>query len=174
MRDARVAFRAPRPSDAAQLWSLVPEVGLETNSCYAYLLLCSHFADTALVAIDEGAGAAGRILGFVLGYRPPTTPDQVFVWQIGVAPAARGTGLGGRMLGELLARCADARFLSATVSPDNAASLALFRGIARRAGVDCTESPCFPASLFPSPHPDENLLKIGPLPATLAPPLPAR
>jgi L-2,4-diaminobutyric acid acetyltransferase len=162
MGDARLAFRPPRSSDAAQIWSLVPEIGLEQNSCYAYLLLCSHFADTGLVA-----EARGEISGFVLGYRPPTSHEQLFVWQIGVAPRARGTGLAGRMLSELLARHpnTDARFLSATVSPDNAASLALFRGVARRAGVTCTEAPCFPAPLFPSKHPDENLLTIGPLPA---------
>jgi len=154
-------LRAPSAGDARDIWRGLPAIGnLERNSAYAYLLLCTHFADTGIVA-EEG----GRIAGFVLGYRPPVDPSSMFVWQVGVAPEARGHGLGGRMLEAVLARpgCQGVRFLAATVSPDNAASLALFRGFARRRGVACEESPCFPGALFPEPHPDENLLRIGPL-----------
>lgn len=159
--DVGLRLRPPRLSDAARIWSLVPEIGLEVNSCYAYLLLCSHFADSAIVA--ESGGEPGELVGFVLGYRPPTAPDELFVWQVGVVARMRGTGLAGRMLAELVAR-ARARFVSATVSPDNAASLALFRGLARRAGAPCRAATWFPSALFATPHPDEDLLKIGPLP----------
>lgn len=161
MSDSRMILRPARPDDAAAIWRALPDIGnLERNSAYAYLLLCSHFAETSLVA-EQG----GEVAGFVLGYRPPVQPTAMFVWQVGVAPQARGHGLAGRMLDAVLALpgCRDVKYLTATVSPDNAASLALFRGFARRHGVPCEEAPCFPGKLFPEPHPDENLLRIGPL-----------
>lgn len=163
MSDLGLIVRRPRPEDAAAIWRLLPAIGgLERNTAYAYLLLCSHFADTSIVA-----ERAGEVVGFVAGYRPPTQPEAVFVWQVGVAPSARGQGLGGRMLDGVLAMpgCRDVRYLTATVSPDNEASLALFRGFARRRQVPCEEGPGFPAPLFPEPHPDENLFRIGPLSA---------
>lgn len=156
-----VTLRAPVVSDAASIWNLLPEVGnLERNSAYAYLLLCSHFAATSVVAEHDHA-----LAGFVLAYRPPTEPSSLFVWQVGVAPHARGGGLGTRMLDGVLARdaCEGVTHLTATVSPDNLASLALFRGFARRRGVACAIGTGFPAPLFPAPHPDEDLLRIGPL-----------
>jgi L-2,4-diaminobutyric acid acetyltransferase len=161
MTTARTTFRPPRPADAARVWRMVPAVGeLERNSAYAYLLLCTHFADTSLVA-----EADGELIGFVLGYRPPTQPSSVFVWQIGVAPEARGVGLGRRMLDVLLRGpgCRGARDLCATVSPDNVASRALFHSWARRRGARCVEAPCFEPELFPEPHPAEHLLRIGPV-----------
>lgn len=165
MSSDRMGFRPPQPSDAAQIWKAIEAIGgLERNSAYAYLLLCSHFADTGIVA-EEHDGKGGNIVGFVLGYRPPSQPTSLFVWQVGVVPHVRGQGLGRRMLEAVLAlpRNQDIRFLCATVSPDNAGSLSLFRGFARRQNVPCEEGPCFPAKLFPEAHPDENLLRIGPL-----------
>ncbi|MEZ4368003.1 MAG: hypothetical protein R2939_17245 [Kofleriaceae bacterium] len=57
---------------------------------------------------------------------------------------------------------ADARFLTATVAPDNAASQALFRGYARRHELPVAELAGYPASLFPADHAPEPLLRIGP------------
>lgn len=159
--DPAISLRPASPADAAPLWRLIGDVGtLERNSCYAYLLLCAHFGATCLMA-ERG----GRLVGFVLAYRPPSDPDQVFVWQVGVAPEARGAGLGGRLLEALVAQpaCAGVRYLTATVSDDNAASMKLFTGFARRRGVACEVGPGFPAALFAEPHEDENLLRIGPL-----------
>jgi L-2,4-diaminobutyric acid acetyltransferase len=155
-----VILRSPAPSDGATLWRLVRDVGsLELNSAYAYLLLAAHFPDTCLIAEEDGAP-----LGLVVGYRPPADPEAVFVWQVGVAPDARGRGLGGRMLHELLARAAlgGARYLTATVSPDNEASRALFRSVARNLGTECRIEPCFESRHFPEPHPAEELFRIGP------------
>jgi L-2,4-diaminobutyric acid acetyltransferase len=157
----QLSLRSPALADAARIWRALPTIGsLERNTPYAYLLLCSHFASTGIVGELDG-----ELAGFVLGYRPPSDPQAVFVWQVGVAPAARGQGVGGRLLEALLERpgCRDARWLLATVTGDNAASLALFRGFARRRGAPCQETRGFDSPLFPEPHPDENLLRIGPL-----------
>jgi L-2,4-diaminobutyric acid acetyltransferase len=154
-----LTLRPARVEDGRRIWRLLGEVsGLERNSCYAYLLLCSHFADSCVVA-----ERAGELVGFVLAYRPPNDRAALFVWQIGVAPAARGLGLGRQLLDALVAlpACRDARFLTATVSPDNGPSLALFRGFARARSVACEEGAGFSAGLFAEPHPDENLLRIG-------------
>lgn len=160
-----MAFRGPEPRDAAPMWSLVRDSGaLDLNSPYAYLLVCSHFAGTSVVA-----EAGGRLVGFVASYRPPPKPETVFVWQIGVDAAARGQGLGGRLLSAVLERpgCRGVRFLEATVTPSNDASRALFEGFARRRGAPCREEPGFGSELFPAdpPHEPEGLLRIGPFPA---------
>jgi L-2,4-diaminobutyric acid acetyltransferase len=155
-----VIVRAPTAADAAPMWRLLGRIGeLERNSCYAYLLLCSDFADTCLVAEEDG-----HLLGFVLAYRPPARPDEVFVWQVGVALEARGAGLGGRLLDALLAApgCATARFLTATVAATNAPSRRLFGAVARRRGAAFEVGPRFDSSLFADPHEAEDLVRIGP------------
>lgn len=157
-----LVLRAPVVTDGARVWRLLAQIGgLERNTCYAYLLLCSHFADTSLVA-----EAGGKLWGVVMAYRPPSQPDDLFVWQVGVAPEARGTGLGRRMLKALWERpaCRGARYLTATVSPDNTASLALFDSVARHRGAPRVVEPGFPSNVFAEPHPDENLIRIGPWP----------
>ena len=44
------------------------------------------------------------MLGFVKGYRPPTDPSVIFVWQVGVDDAARGKGIAGKMIHTLAKR----------------------------------------------------------------------
>ncbi len=157
-----IAIRHPTVDDGAALWHLIGELdGLERNTCYAYLLLCSHFAGSSLVAERNGA-----LVGCVLGYRPPSQPDAAFVWQIGVHSDARGTGLGTRLLSEFMNLPAhrECQFLEATVGTTNQASRALFRGFARKRGVPCEEGPGYPAALFaPASHEDEDRFRIGPL-----------
>lgn len=134
---------------------------LDVNSVYVYLLIGEHFSRTSVVAETDG-----QLAGFISGYPVPDKPDTVFVWQVGVADAGRGQGIATRMLLEILRRpaCAQVRYLNTTISPSNAASMALFRGLARRLGTDVTETELFPASLFggSAEHEPEILFRIGP------------
>lgn len=154
-------FRHPGPHDAMPIWHLIGEIsGLERNTCYAYLLLCSHFAEGSLVATHEG-----KPIGFVLGYGPPKDPDTMFVWQIGVHQNMRGQGLAGALLSRFaeLHQYRECNFLEATVGSRNEASQALFQSFARRRGVSSSQCAGFPAYLFPDAHEDEDLYRIGPL-----------
>lgn len=142
------------------MWSLVRASRvLDLNSPYAYLLVCSHFAATSAVA--ERAGA---LVGFVAAYAPPGRPDTLFVWQIGVAEAARGCGLATRLLRHAV-DSAGYRYLEATITASNRASWALFQGFARRRAAAFRETAGFAATHFPQglAHEAETLVRIGPL-----------
>lgn len=159
-------FRQPTVEDGPAIWQLVIDAGtLDRNSSYAYLLLCRDFAETCVVA-ERG----GTLLGFLTGYRPPTRPEAVFVWQIGVSEKARGEGLASALLDHLLLSdgCRGVRFLETTVAPSNEASRALFRSLARRLEAELEESPGFAADLFPEGgHEAEPRLRIGPFDASI-------
>jgi L-2,4-diaminobutyric acid acetyltransferase len=156
-----VKFRRPLATDAARVAALVEKTGvLDVNSPYAYLLLCTDFAQTGAVAEE-----AGEVVGFVLGYRPPGRPEAYFVWQVAVSEDQRGCGLAGRMVEWIVAGLvADGvRFLEATVTPSNRASWSLFEGFARRAGAPFRHGPGFASDLFPdADHEEELRIRIGP------------
>ncbi|MDY7092998.1 MAG: diaminobutyrate acetyltransferase [Acidobacteriota bacterium] len=155
-------FRHPQMEDGSDLWRLVGDAGtLELNSAYTYVLMATHFADTCLLAESD----EGEPLGFVVAYRPPTHPEAVFVWQVAVAPEARGQGLGRRLLEELVARTAEdgVRYLEATVTPDNEPSRKLFRSFARELDTECRVEDFMGQEVFPQDHEAEDLFRIGPI-----------
>lgn len=155
-------LRCPQIADAVQLWRLVRESPfLDPNSCYTYLLLCSDFADTCVVACD-----GTELGGFVTAYRPPRRPDVIFVWQIGVAASARRRGLGKRLLRHLVCipGCRGVRFLEATVTRSNEPSRRLFEAFAADLAVPLEQRRGFRDEDFgPAGHETEELLSIGPL-----------
>lgn len=156
-------LRHPQVGDGSALWRLVQTSGgLDLNSCYAYLLLSTHFAEHCLVAEQDGA-----IIGLVAAYQPPSSPDAVFVWQIGVALGSRGSGLARRMLDALIELPAhrSTRYLEATVTQSNVPAHRLFAGLARDHGVPIERKPWFDASLFTfEEHESEDHYRIGPFP----------
>lgn len=161
--ETAIEIRAPRMEDAAGIHRLVEESGvLDVNSPYAYLLVCTDFADTSVVADRDG-----EVVGFVAAYRPPPQPDTVFVWQIGVAESARRQGLGRRMLAATVRRegCDDVRYLDTTITPSNAASRHLFESFASAENAEIHRSEAyFPASAFgEGSHEAEDRYRIGPL-----------
>ncbi len=155
----KTTFRRAEPSDGKAMYELVKEMGgLELNTSYFYILFCIDFADTCVVAEVDG-----KLAGFVLGHRPPPRPDAIFVWQVGVAPWMRKQGLARRLLEAFIEQNPDARWLEASVTPDNTASRKLFKSVARDRGVDCDITDYMPAELFPDGHEAEDLFRIGPL-----------
>jgi len=158
---SKLLLREPGISDGAALHRLVRACPpLDLNSPYAYLLLCAHHARTCVVA-ESPAG----LVGFISAYRPPATPEVIFVWQVAVASAARGQSLARRMLEHLLAQPAldGWRWLETTVTPSNTASRRVFETLAVRLNADSKERTFFSAEDFQDPHHEpEMLIRIGP------------
>ncbi|HEV2767420.1 MAG TPA: diaminobutyrate acetyltransferase [Acidimicrobiales bacterium] len=159
-------LRAPVAGDAAPMWRLAVDTGaLDVNSPYAYVLVCTHFASTSLVAVDPEE--LKDLVGFAAAYRTPDDLDVLFVWQVGISAERRGAGLGGRLLRGLLAQPGNrgVRWLDATVTPSNRASERLFHSFAQSLGVACEPTGSYPPELFPGGnHEPEVLYRIGPLP----------
>lgn len=154
-------LRKPVPTDGASVHALVASCPpLDPNSLYCNLLQCTHFAETSALA-----ELGGDVAGFVSGYRPPVHPDSLFVWQVAVAPAARGQGLGKRLMLDILARPdnSSVRFLRTTITGDNVASWAMFEGLARELGAPTRRQLLFDAGRhFAGRHDSEYEFIIGP------------
>nr|WP_280265262.1 diaminobutyrate acetyltransferase [Nocardia wallacei] len=156
-----VVIRTPQVSDGATMWQIaVDSQVLDANTSYAYLLWCRDFAATSVVA-EIGS----EIAGFVTGFLRPEAPETVFVWQVAVDHAFRGRGIGVAMLEGLVDNVAGqgVSTLETTVSPDNAASLAMFAALARRRGAELTRESLFTPEDFPDGHESEDLYRIAPL-----------
>ncbi|MGK7346360.1 MAG: diaminobutyrate acetyltransferase [Candidatus Nitrospinota bacterium M3_3B_026] len=159
--EAPVALRGPERADGKSLYDLVRSCPpLDVNSVYAYYLVAEHFAGTSVVAEVNG-----RTAGFVSAYIPPGREDTLFVWQVAVSPDARGRGLAGRMLREILSRPAlgKIRHVETTITPSNEASKRLFSRLAERLGCGVEKEIFIPAEWFgEGSHEEEVLFRIGP------------
>ncbi len=159
----RITYRYSRTEDGKRIWSLIDRIGtLERNTGYYYALFAREFAKTCVVAEHQG-----ELVGFVVGFRPPERPNSVFVWQVGVSPDFRGHRIATGLLVNLLDRTG-ADHLEATVSEDNTASCALFRGLGRKLNIPCRTEACFESQHFVEDHEPEELFRIGPVSARSA------
>jgi L-2,4-diaminobutyric acid acetyltransferase len=163
-----IRYRGAAPEDGRSLHRLVDDGGvLELNTTYSYVLMCDHFAATTVIAEHGIAANGGAPVGFVTAYRPPSRPEAVFVWQIGVHPSMRGRGVARGLLDFLVRRpaCRGVRFLEATVTPNNVPSRRLFTSFARHRGASFEWSDGYPGALFGAAddHEPEHLIRIGPL-----------
>ena len=159
--DPQILIENPTIGDGPDLWRLARDGGgLDLNSPYTYLLWCRDFSGTSVVA-----RAGENAVGFVTGYRRPDADDTLFVWQVAVNPKYRGQRIGVRMLegiGDLIDKLG-CRYMEATVTPDNTASLRMFASFARARGAELVKSEGFDSTLFPDNHQPEDLIRIGPL-----------
>ena len=164
MSFATVKLRQPTDGDGHALNQLVARCQpLDTNSVYCNLLQCTDFADTAIAAEN----ADGNLVGFISGYRPPARPDTLFVWQVAVDSSMRGQGLALRMLLALIERVAaqGVRFIETTITPNNAASQALFLKAFNQLRISHSTSVLFSSQKhFAGQSEDEVLYRAGPLP----------
>jgi L-2,4-diaminobutyric acid acetyltransferase len=155
------SIRMPELRDGTKVWALIEASGaLDGNSLYCNLLQCSHFAATCALAEKDG-----EILGWMSGYTLPERPDTLFVWQVCVAEAARGQGLGRKLIAAVLERpgCADVRHVECTITKANAPSWALFRKVAQGLDADLTSQPQFLREAhLNGQHDSEIRVTIGP------------
>jgi L-2,4-diaminobutyric acid acetyltransferase len=162
MQATEIALRSPRAEDGAAVYQLIANCPpLDTNSMYCNLLQCAHFSATSVAA-----EADGEIVGFISGYIQPDKPDTLFIWQVAVGEKARGQGLAGRMLKEILARpaCEAVRFIETTITPDNQASWALFESLTKKLNTELNRSVMFDRQQhFAGQHETEMLARIGPV-----------
>lgn len=163
----KIHLRLPASHDGIAVHELIRNSEfLDSNSLYCYLLLCTHFPATSVVAVS-----GQQRLGVITAYIPPAQPDTLFVWQLAVHPAARGQGLASRMLEHIVMRpgCRHLRFLETTVTADNTASRAVFNAFARRRRSPLSESLLFDRHQhFLDQHDSEFCLRIGPFDAISA------
>lgn len=149
---------APTADDGPAMWRVAAGTGvLDVNSRYAYALWGRDFADTSIVARLDG-----EVVGFVTGYRRPSEPGVLFVWQVAVDEAVRGRGVAATLLDELVARVG-CTHVETTITADNAASAALFGAFARRHGAAAERGELFGRDVLGDAHDAELLHRIGPL-----------
>ncbi|PKP83333.1 MAG: diaminobutyrate acetyltransferase [Alphaproteobacteria bacterium HGW-Alphaproteobacteria-18] len=158
---ADIQIGAPGPEDAAEIHALIAACPpLDTNSLYANLIQCTHFADSCAVA-----RRGGKIVGWISGHRPPGKNDTYFLWQVAVHPDARGKSLPKRMLGDILSRRAQAGVsrLETSITRTNEASWGLFRSVASWLSAPLREELWFDRQRhFGGQHDTEFLVTIGP------------
>lgn len=159
---ADIEFRIPVTADGPAITALIAACPpLDRNSRYCNLLQCEHFADHCVIAEK-----AGRICGWVSGYRPPSDPHAFFVWQVAVSNEGRGKQLASRMIADLLARPAQdgVTHMITTITADNQASWGLFRSLARKWGTELERSALFEREThFAGAHATEFQARIGPI-----------
>ena len=157
--ESRIALRMPAREDGAGIHALIRDCDpLDENSMYCNLLQCDHFRDSCVVAEMDG-----RIVGWISAYVMPNDPETLFVWQVAVDEAARGTGLARKMLTHLLERdiCRGVRRLQTTITTDNAASWGLFSRIADHVGGTLDSQAYFRQDdHFRGEHATEHLVTI--------------
>lgn len=156
-----ITLQNPQAEDGFSVHQLIANCPpLDVNSVYCNLLQCSHFADTAIIA-----KSGDETVGFSSGYRLPTRPDVLFVWQVAVSENARGQGLASRLLQAQLdtEACQGVQYIETTITKDNEASRGLFRAFAEKNGGTVEENEFFDRTThFNDQHDSEYLIRIGP------------
>jgi ribosomal protein S18 acetylase RimI-like enzyme len=86
-----------------------------------------HFEGTSFVAERED----GTLAGFLCGFLSQTNPDEAYVHFVGVAPDARGAGVGRALYGRFFdtAREHGRSVVRCVTSPTNESSVAFHRAI---------------------------------------------
>jgi len=151
----------PAAADAPEVHALIAACPpLDTNSLYATLIQCTHFAGCCAVARIDG-----KVAGWISGHRPPSDDETYFLWQIGVHPDARGKGLARQMLANILARPAQTgvRRIQTSITRANEASWAVFRNVSAWLDAPMHEELWFDqARHFGGQNASEFLVTIGP------------
>jgi L-2,4-diaminobutyric acid acetyltransferase len=155
-----ITFREPTVGDANSIWSLVKNnKPLDENSKYLYALLCHHFSKTCVVAECDS-----KIIGFLSGFISPKSTDTLFVWQAAVENGFRNKGIAKELVFKALSQTEPGvRFVEATVTPSNKASLKFLQNFAADIDADFTKKSLFSTDILGKGHEPEDLVRIGPI-----------
>lgn len=120
-----IAIRPVSETDAVLLHRLAvlcPPLDVHTH--YTYWVLCHLSGNGCFVAEDDGVP-----VGFTTSLRDG---DSIFLWQIGILPSHRGTGLSSRLIGAVVehAGAQGVAELQFSIDPSNVASRAAFAAFA--------------------------------------------
>ncbi len=166
-KSTSILFTKPELKDGLDIHALIQRCPpLDLNSSYCYMLASSLWADTSICAWQND-----QLIGFISALMRPDHDNTLFIWQVAVAPQARGQKLARRMLVELLKRSDihQANYLHTTISPDNQASWSTFQGLARQLDCPSQTLPFLDKDLhFKGAHDSEELFEIGPFDLSLS------
>jgi ribosomal protein S18 acetylase RimI-like enzyme len=114
----------PAIASALQMWWTQPgmtEAGVRERAALVPRLWLQHFASTSLVAEQQG-----RFVGFLIGFLSPDRHDEGYIHFVGVAPDARGVGVGRSLYQRFFDECrrAGRRLVRCVTSPHNLSSIA--------------------------------------------------
>ena len=150
----------PTIAEANYMWNLAAKAELDVNSSYSYLMMTKFFNDRCFVIKKDDGQVVGFVTGFIM------KDDVYFVWQIAIDPDYQGQGLSRRLLDTAIQRLMhmhSIKFVQATISPDNNASMGLFKKIASSYNTFFAVKDGFQEKHFPDEKPEEKLVQIGPL-----------
>ncbi len=160
----KLVTRIPNIKDAIEVYRLIDRCKpLDLNSEYYYMIMCSHFRGTSVVAEAEG-----EIVGFISAYQKPEDLRTLFVWQVAVDSRFRGKKVSKLMMANILTR-ANVKIvdkIETTVSPSNMASLGLFKSMAKTLKADMSDSKFISSDMFDGEHEEEVLYTIKPVDLT--------
>lgn len=137
-RDALTGtIRECTPEDAQALYQVVKDLQpLTQHTPYTYWVLCQYSSSRCFVAEREGT-----IVGLATSFLSDSEPPTLLIWQLGVIPDLRGTGLSDRLLDGLAeaGRRIGASKLEMSIERDNHSSRRAFQRLARRLGSELQE-----------------------------------
>jgi predicted GNAT superfamily acetyltransferase len=121
-----VEVRPARPDDYESIVAVVDEWWGRPMARMLPRLFLDHFHATSLIAERDG-----ELLGFLIGFHSASAPHRAYIHFVGVAPAARGTGLARQLYETFFAASIQdgCTTVSAITSPMNTASVAFHRAM---------------------------------------------
>jgi ribosomal protein S18 acetylase RimI-like enzyme len=126
------AFRSARPDDYKGIVAVVDRWWGRPIAAALQRLFLDHFWRTSLIVEDPtGADRKPALAGFLVGFLSPGAEGEAYIHFVGVAPDARGSGLGRALYEEFFAgmRAHGCTVVHAVTSPVNVESIAFHRAM---------------------------------------------
>ena len=156
---SNVLIRESQERDVSDIYNLVPNLApLTPHTRYTYWNLFRNFANCCFIAVDED-----QLIGFITSHPTTSPPNEWFIWQAGVVPEYRGTGLIDVLQDCVIevARQKGALAINTSIETDNPRSLGAFNRMAVRLGTAMNEVIRFNLTPRDSSTPDEVLYRIS-------------